>query len=83
MYSFVAGTIKPASNYEWFTYDGSPMLVNYRGADVKIERGQKFGVRKSGNGKQIRLVLGDDINRVITLTLDQAKRLARNVKAEG
>lgn len=85
MFSFlVSSAIKPAGNYQWFTYDGSkPVTVTFRGADVPIKKGQRFGVRPSVNKKDIRLVLENDINRVITITLDQAKALARNVKAEG
>ena len=87
MYKFLAtkrilAAIKPEENYEWFTYQGSkPVITEFRGKPVEIKKGQRFGVRKSSNGKQIRMILPRDPNRVITLTLDQAQRLAKKVSS--
>lgn len=79
MYSFLAA-IKPASAYEWFTYSkGAPIELDFRGKPVTISKGQKFGVRKSASGKNIRLVLPNEITKVFTITLDQAKALAKGV----
>lgn len=84
MFSFLQAAIKPASDYSWFKYAGSkPTSLTFRGNQVEIKKGQNFGVRPSVNKKDIRLVLENDLNRVITLTLDQAKKLARNVAQEG
>lgn len=80
MYSFLVAAIKPASAYEFFTYKGKkPVTVMFRGKEVKIGNGTRFGVRPSSNGKHIRLVFENDPNRVITLTSEQAKELARGV----
>jgi len=85
MYKFLAvnrilSVIKPDSSYEWFTYKGRrPIDVEFRGKTISIKKGQRFGVRKSANKKQIRMVLEDQANRVITLSLDQAQKLAKGV----
>lgn len=82
MYSFLVinARIKRPSEYEYFTYQGArPVEVSFRGKPIMIDKGTVFGVRKSSNGKFIRLVIGDDITRVITIDLDTAKKLARKV----
>lgn len=87
MYSHLITTpalaaIKPAENYSWFTYTSKKSIdLPYRGIEVPLSRGQKFGVRKSANGKHIRLVMGDEINRVFTIPLDTAKAIAKNCEA--
>ena len=89
MYSFLAipgihavqAAILPREKYDFFTYEGSkPVTVEFRGKPVQIKKGQVFGVRPSTNKKQIRMVLGDDISRVFTLNLDQAKQLAKGIR---
>jgi hypothetical protein len=72
--------IKPEENYEFFTYRASkPVTVEFRGKPIKIEKGTKFGVRPSANKKNIRLIFPGDANRVITITDQQAKQLAKGV----
>jgi len=72
--------IKPEENYDFFTYRGSkPVTVDFRGHPIKIEKGTKFGVRKSANGKNIRLIFPGDKTRVITLSQEQANQLAKGV----
>ena len=84
MFSFLVAAIKPSENYSWYTYGGSKLTtVTFRGNPVVISKGQRFGVRPSANKKDIRLVLEGDLNRVITLTLQQAKKLADNIAPEG
>lgn len=87
MYSFlvvsapVNALVKSEEAYEFFTYRGAqPVEIQYRGKPIEVKKGQRFGVRPSANKKSIRLVLGDDISRVITLTMDQAKQLAKGIK---
>ncbi len=85
MYKFLAANrllaaVKPESAYEWFVYKGSrPVAVTFRGKEIQVKKGQEFGVRKSANGRQIRMIFPGDPSRVITLTLEQAERLARHV----
>ena len=81
MYShLVHAAIKPAENYTWFVYQGRQMDLPFRGIQVPLMKGQKIGVRKSANGKQIRLVMGDEITRVFTLDLPTAQKIAKSVK---
>lgn len=83
MYSvcYVEAAPKPAGNYEFFTYKGQkPVILNYRGQEIKVTKGTEFGVRPSSSGKDIRLVFPDNVNRVLTLTPQQAQDLARGVK---
>ena len=82
MFSFlIQSKIFSPSRYEWFTYVGrTPVEVSFRNKPIMIEKGMRFGVRKSVNGKDIRLIFDNDPNRVITLSLDQAQALAKGVK---
>jgi hypothetical protein len=76
----VTALIKTSQHYDFFTYQGSkPVTVTYRDKDYEITKGTKFGVRKSANGKQIRLVIGNDVSRVFTISLDTARQLAKKV----
>lgn len=72
--------IKPSENYQWFTYKKSkPVVVEFRGKQITISKGTKFGVRPSANGKDIRLIFPQDETRVITLTREQAEQLGKGV----
>lgn len=71
---------KGEESYQWFTFKGSkPVTLDFRGNPETISKGDKFGVRKSANGKNIRLILPDEETRVFTLTLKQAQELAKGV----
>jgi hypothetical protein len=84
VYSFLVARIKPEESYEWFTYNGKkPVMLNFRGKPVTLERGQRFGVRPSTSERDIRLVFKGEPTRVFTLNLKQAKDLAKGVKPEG
>lgn len=86
MYSFMIAEsqlearIKPESDYEFFTYQGPLMTVEFRGHPIPIGKGDRFGVRPSSSGKFIRLVFPNDPTRVITIDQDTAKKLARGAK---
>jgi len=89
MYSFlttaavkkVEALIKGEGVYQFFQYRGTkPVVLNFRGKEEYIEKGDKFGVRKSANGKQIRLIRPGAETRVFTLTSDQANSLAKGIK---
>lgn len=83
MYSTLLARVLPKADYDWFVYDGKkPVGLDFRGKEVIVDKGTRFGVRKSTSGKNIRLVLGDDVNKVFTITLDVAKRLAQNIRGE-
>lgn len=84
MYSFlVQSAIKPEAAYQFFTYRGKrPVKVNFRNREIQITDGTKFGVRPSSNGKFIRLVFPNDVNRVITVDLETARKLANGVGAD-
>jgi hypothetical protein len=72
---------KGEEHYRFFTYKGAkPVTLNFRGNEEVVKKGDKFGVRKSSNGKQIRLIFPDEETRVFTLTQDQANALAKGVK---
>ena len=76
----VEARIKPSDDYDFFTYQGKPLTIDSRGKRAEIKKGQRFGVRKSSNGKEIRMVLDDNVNRVFTLDLETAKQLAKGIK---
>lgn len=85
MYSYLLeNAIKPEENYEFFIYTGKdPVDVEFRNKIVQVKKGDRFGVRRSSNGKQIRMVIPawGGLTKVITLTLEQAKKLAKKVKS--
>ena len=73
---------KGEEHYKFYTFNGArPVTLEFRGTPEKISKGDKFGVRKSANGKQIRLILPDEETRVFTITLKQAQDLARGIKS--
>jgi hypothetical protein len=82
MYSYLLDArIKPESDYQFFTYNASkPVVVNFRGTSVVIEKGTRFGVRPSTNGKHIRMIRPNEPTRVITIDQETAERLAKGVK---
>jgi hypothetical protein len=79
MYSCLVARIKGEDEYDFFTYTGPMIMLPFRGIEIPLSKGEKFGVRKSSNGKSIRLILGDDLNRVFTIDLETAKKIARSV----
>lgn len=86
MYKFLAAQrliearIKGADEYDFFTYQGkTPVEFDYRGKAIMLKKGDKFGVRPSSSGKEIRLVKGDELTKVVTITYEQAKSLARRI----
>ncbi len=82
MYScLVTARIKGEDEYSFFRYQGKPMDIPFRGIKRPLEKGQVIGVRKSSNGKQIRMVFQNDLTRVMTLDLPLAQKIARFVKA--
>jgi hypothetical protein len=73
--------IKPEEVYHWFTFKGKkPVTLDFRGQPEVISKGDKFGVRKSANGRNIRLILPQEETRVFTLTQKQAQDLASGVR---
>lgn len=80
MYSFLTARIKDENEYDWFIFKGKkPVVLDFRGSKEAISKGDKFGVRKSSNGKNIRLIKYNEPTRVFTLTLKQAQDLAKGV----
>lgn len=73
--------IKSEAEYEFFSYNGPVMTVDFRGKPVPIGKGDIFGVRPSSNGKHIRLIFPKDPTRVITIDPETAKKLAKGAKA--
>lgn len=83
MYSFLLESrVLPEQSYDFFIYQGNPVDVDFRGRIITIDKGTKFGVRPSSNGKQIRLIFPKDPTRVITIDMDTAKKLARGVAGQ-
>lgn len=81
MYAFLVEA-KPfaESRYQFFTYRGKqPVVVTFRGQEYRIVNGMRFGVRPSSNGKFIRLIFPDNKNRVFTIDMPTAKKLANGV----
>ncbi len=79
MYSCIVARIKGEDEYDWLKYKGKALEIPFRGITRTLEPGQKIGVRKSSNGKQIRMVFDGDMNRVMTLDLPLAKKIAKSV----
>lgn len=94
MYSFlleskqrlIESRIKGEDEYDFYTYKGVPMDVEFRGHPITVKKGMRFGVRPSSSGKDIRLVLmkedGEtpDLTRVMTIDLKTANALANGIR---
>lgn len=82
MYSrlVVRAAPKGAEHYKYFVYLGRTLEVPYRGVSVPLVKGQRIGVRKSSDKKHIRLIFGDEANRVFTLGAELAAKIAKKVK---
>ena len=81
MYAFLIEA-KPfsADRYQFFTYRAAkPVTVTFRGQDYEVSHGTRFGVRPSSNHKAIRLIFPDNVNRVFTIDLKTAQKLADGV----
>lgn len=77
----ISAVIKSEAHYNFFTYTGARAVnLEFRGQPVPIKNGDVFGVRPSSNKKHIRLIRRNDPNRVITLSVEQASKLAKNVR---
>lgn len=74
--------IKGADEYSWMLHQGGKLTLQTSKGPIEIDKGEVYGVRPSSNGKQIRFVQAEDhgINKVMTLTLDDAKKLAKTAK---
>ncbi len=82
MYSYlVTARIKGKDEYQFLIYNGPKLELPFRGIEVPLEKGTKFGVRPSSNGKHIRLVMGDDVNRVFTIPPEVAQKIAKRSAA--
>jgi hypothetical protein len=79
MYSCLVARVKGEDEYEFFKYGGRPLEIPFRGITRTLEKGQQFGVRKSSNGKQIRMIFKGDPTRVMTLDLPLAKKVAKGI----
>jgi hypothetical protein len=80
MYSCLVARIKGEDEYDMFTYKGPSLEIPFRGITRTLEKGQRFGVRKSSSGKQIRMIFEGDPTRVMTLDLKLAQKIAKGVK---
>jgi hypothetical protein len=70
--------VKSSEAYQWFTYSGKMLtLESAKGYKLVLNKGSQFGVRKSSNGKFIRLVAPKQESKVFTLDLDMATRIAK------
>lgn len=73
---------KDAAAYDWYEYTGKPLsAANDKGRKLSLKKGDKFGVRKSGNGKHIRLVTGaGGPGQVFTCELSLATLIGKRCK---
>lgn len=78
----VEALIKPDASYTWFSYTGPELKAsNDKGRKLTLEKGEKFGVRKSSNGKSIRLItVKEGPTKVFTCDQDMAQLLAKRCK---
>lgn len=74
--------VKPDAAYIWFSYNGPELnAANDKGRKLSLIQGDKFGVRKSANGKSIRLITKTDgPTKVFTCDEHMAQLLAKRCK---
>lgn len=80
MYSCLVAKVLDETKYEFFTYKGGAIDIPFRGITRPLAKGQRFGVRKSSSGKQIRMIFEGDPTRVMTLDLKLAQKIAKGIK---
>ncbi len=84
MYSFLisseirAQASGEADDYDWMTYSRRPTLrVN---ANLSLESGSRFGVRPCAEDPEsIRLVIHGNMDRVFTISMETAAKIAKGV----
>ncbi len=81
-HSQLEARIKGADEYQWLRHQGGKLTLQTSKGPLVIDKNEVYGVRPSSNGKHIRLVQAEDhgINKVMTITLDDAKKLAKTAK---
>lgn len=74
--------IKGDDEYSWFQFTGAKIeATNDKGRTLRLVKDDKFGARKSSNGKLIRLVTEKDgLTKVFTCDMDLAVYLGKNCK---
>jgi hypothetical protein len=81
MYSFLLDRERPrvdVQDFEWFTYSKSaPMVIN---ANLKIEKGARFGVSPSSDRDRVNVVMSSNLSRVFSVSMEKAQRLAKGVR---
>ena len=82
MYSCLVARVKDEEDYDFFKYGGPPLEIPFRGITRTLKKDQHFGVRKSSNGKKIRMIFQGDPTRVMTLDLPLAKKVAKGIAKE-
>jgi hypothetical protein len=81
MYAFLIAAPLSEDAYQFFTFQGKkPVSLDFRGKESMVDKGMRFGVRPSSNGKFIRLIFPHNKNRVFTISLDKAKELAKGAR---
>lgn len=59
--SLETAVVKSLDHYEFFTFTGEGLTIrNAKGRPLTLNKGEQFGVRRSVNGRDIRLVTEDD-----------------------
>jgi hypothetical protein len=78
----VVARIKTEDEYEWFVYAGAEIHAsNDKGRNLILHKGDKYGARKSANGKQIRLITEEQgPTKVFTCDAELAELLAKRSK---
>ena len=78
----MTAAIKGEEAYVWFLYTGPSLhAANDKGRTLSLEKGDKFGVRKSANLKSIRLITQEGgPNKVFTCDAEMAALLAKRCK---
>ena len=78
----VVARIKTEDEYEWFVYAGAEIHAsNDKGRNLILHKGDKYGARKSSNGKQIRLITEEQgPTKVFTCDAELAELLAKRSK---
>jgi hypothetical protein len=84
MYSFLmspevlTARTRPAEAYDWFVYKArTPVVIC---AHTKIQKGTKFGIcRDQQNAKKAHVVIQGHLGRVLTISIEVARALAKGV----
>ena len=78
MHPFLIKSAPTEETFDFFTYQGKPVTITYRGQDLTITAGTRFGISPA-KGNFAKLIMANNKHRVFTIDVQSAAKLAAGV----